>query len=73
MIGNDNRLVQKASQPKPVEVLPYEGNERLLVPIGRWIMRRFFHGNMNHSLKPYTLVVSVLRSSKSTSRSGESI
>src|SRR5438445_13482806 len=60
VIGDNNRLVQKASQPKPVEVLPYEGNKWLLVSLGRWIMRALFHGNMEHSLKPYTLGMSAL-------------
>ena len=53
-------MVQKASQPKPLEVLPHEGNQRLLVDFGRWIMRTFFHGNMNHSLLPIWIVVSVI-------------
>lgn len=60
VVGDNNRVDLRATQPKPLEVLAYEGNERLLVPLGRWIMRTFFHSNMNHSLKPFTLVISVL-------------
>jgi predicted nucleic-acid-binding Zn-ribbon protein len=60
IIGNNNRVGPNTSQPKPVEVPPYDGIERLLVPFGRWIMRTFFHGNMNHSLKLVWLVISVL-------------
>ncbi len=56
-----HHITQKIETPKkPIEVLPQEGNERLFVDIGRWIMRTFFKGDMVHSLKPFGLVVGVI-------------
>ena len=60
IVGDNNQLIQKNIEPKPLQVPPNDENEGLLISFGRWLMRSFFHGDMKHSLTPFTIVLGII-------------
>ena len=59
IIGSGNVVNQSYRTPQPVEVLPYSDTDYGLLAAGKWIMRRLF-GTLNHHMKVYAVVTSVL-------------